>query len=317
MPKVLVADIGGTHCRLALARAGAARPSIEQLGIQLTPRGSMEATLRGYLRQTGVEAPAAIAIAAAGKVRRTAARSWIALTNTALRIEREALQEAFGVPVFLANDLAGVAAALPLLGVDERQPFGPRRPPNEGLRLVIGVGTGFGVAALTADGSLIETEAGHADLPAVAAEERECLNRLAPLGRASIEQLFSGAGLLRLYELIGGPSCDSEAQVLFRARQDEPAACKTMAVFSTWLGRIAGNLVLQFGAWSGVYLTGGVLTHAGSLLDPTAFRRGFEDKAPFSADLAAVSVDLILHPQPALLGMAGLALAEMPPSGAQ
>ena len=81
-----------------------------------------------------------------------------------------------------------------------------------------------------------------------------------------------------------------------------------MLGFSTWLGRVAGNLVLSLGAWGGVSLIGGVVAGLGDALDPLAFRTGFEDKAPFAADLASVPLQRILHPQPALIGMAALAL---------
>lgn len=305
--RVLVADIGGTYCRLALALRDSPRPHLESERVCATPRGDLVEVIRNYLRDARCEQPAAIAVAAAGRVRRVPGRTWVSLTNAALTIERESLANQCGGHAWLVNDLAAVAAALPLLTPDERLSFGPARPSVEGLRLVIGVGTGFGVAALTVDGTVIETEAGHADLPAVSAEERQWLNRLAPLGRLTADALLSGPGLLRLYEVISGQSCQTVDELLARQRKHENAALKTLTAFSTWLGRSSGNLVLSLGAWGGVDLTGGVIGGLGESLDMQAFRRGFEDKAPFSADLAAVPVHRIAHPQPALLGMARLA----------
>ncbi len=67
--------------------------------------------------------------------------------------------------------------------------------------------------------------------------------------------------------------------------------------------------MLSHGAWGGVVLAGGVLERLGDAFDGKAFRQGFEDKAPFSSDLAAVPVWQVRHAQPALMGLARLALA--------
>lgn len=305
--RALVADIGGTHCRFALARRAPRRPLLEAVRVVPTPRGELAPAIRDYLDQAGCHQPAAIAVAAAGRVRRLPGRTWISLTNVQLDIERESLADLCSGRAWVTNDLAAVAAALPLLDPDELPAFGPAGSAVPGLRLVIGVGTGFGAAALTADGTVIETEAGHADLAAVSAEERQWLHRLAPHGRLPVETLLSGPGLLRLFEVISGQACHDVEVLLTHLRNHDPAALRTISGFSTWLGRATGNLVLSLGAWGGVYLTGGVLTGLGAALDVQAFRRGFEDKAPFAADLAAVPVQCVAHAQPALLGMARIA----------
>lgn len=306
--RVLVADIGGTHCRLALARHGVGRPQIEALRVVPTPRGDLAQALRVYLDQVGCARPAAIGVAAAGRVRHLPGRTWVALTNVELNIEQAGLERLCAGRTWLANDLGAVAAALPVLRADELLPVGTVLAAARGLRLVVGVGTGFGAAALSADGRVIETEAGHADLAAVTADEREWLDRLAPRGRTGIETVLSGPGILRLHGIIAGQPCTSVDQLLLHWRDHHPPARQTLAAFSTWLGRACGNLALGLGAWGGVYFAGGVLAGLGEAFDPAAFRRGFEDKAPFGADLAAVPVQRIAHPQPALLGMARLAL---------
>lgn len=305
---VVVADVGGTQCRLALARGVADDVSLERVRVMPTPGGDFTDALRAYLDDVGCPRPAAVAVAAAGRVRRLPGRSWVALTNTQLVIERESMATLTDGGVWLANDLAAVAAALPLLGPDQLVAFGPERSVRHDLRLVVGVGTGFGAAALTVDNSVIETEGGHADLAAVSTQERQWLDHMAPLGRLTVEQVLSGPGLLRLYEAVSGTPCPDSQDWLRRLGADDPAVTRTLEVFSSWLGRVAGNLVLTFGAWGGVFLTGGVIGGVSGMLDVQVFRRSFEDKAPFSADLRAVPVNRILHPQPALLGMARMAL---------
>lgn len=307
---VLVADIGGTRCRLALARRGSAEQSIEleHLRVVPTPSTDFEVTARAYLSSVGCTEVAGIGVAAAGRLRRDGGREWIALTNTPLVLERHALERLCPGRAWLANDLAAVAAALPHLGEPDLAAFGPALSPAPGHRLVLGVGTGLGAALLTQSVDAIDTEAGHADLPCVSVDEHAWCASLAQQGRVSIERVLCGPGLLRLHAVISGEPIATVDGLLARWQAGDAAARVTFAAFSTWLGRVAGNLVLSLGAWGGVTLIGGVVTGLGPALDPVLFRRGFEDKAPFERDLAAVAVRRVVHPQPALLGMAALAL---------
>jgi glucokinase len=81
------------------------------------------------------------------------------------------------------------------------------------------------------------------------------------------------------------------------------------ALFTRWLGRVAGNLALIAAARGGVYLAGGILPRWGERFDVAAFRRGFEDKPPYTEWLRAIPAYLVTHPQPGLLGLAVLAEA--------
>lgn len=307
--RVLVADIGGTNCRLALGRRRAdGAIALEHVRVAPTPGSGFDAMANDYLADARCARPAAVGVAAAGRVRREGDREWIALTNTPLVLDRHALEAAFGAPAFLANDLAAVAAALPHLRSADVSPFGPTLPVGLGPRLVIGVGTGLGAAVLTRGGETLDTEAGHADLPCASEDERRWCAALGRTGRVSIEHVLCGAGLLRLHAAVTGRPVASVDVLLDLWRQSDAGARATLSVFSTWLGRVAGNLVLSLGAWRGVWLIGGVVAGLGPALDADDFRRGFEDKPPFDQDLAAVPVQRVLHPQPALLGMAALAL---------
>lgn len=307
----LVADVGGTHTRLALARSGTKRPELSHIKILRSPESTLLPTLRDYLKSIDHAGGLyACAVAAAGRVRRLGGQVRCSLTNTRLTIDQHELSTGVEASAsHLINDLAAVAAAVPILEKRDYIPLGMSREVVAGMRLVIGVGTGFGVAALGADGALIESEGGHSDLAAVSAEERELLNRLAPLGRISIESVISGPGLTRLYHVISGQPAAPPELIVKRALGEESAAMKTLGIFSTWFGRSVGNMILSFGAWGGVYLVGGALEGLSAVLNLEAFRAGLADKAPFGADVAAVPVLWIRFPQPALLGLAQLALA--------
>ena len=307
----LVADVGGSQLNAALAWInGDARPHLHPLRALPTPNGRLQPTLSAHLRSAGLDSVGACAVSAAGRVLRMPERSFVRMSASQLTIELSDLGEATGASrVFLLNDLAAVAAALPLLTADELIAFGVARPLRAGVKLVIGVDRALGAAVLTADGTLLETEAGQLDLAAVSADERQWLNRLAPLGRLSMETLISTTGLARLYEALSGVPDVDVLTIAERAEAGEPSARKTMIVFSTWLGRAIGNLVLAYGAWNGVYMTGSLFESLGNALDEAAFRKGMEDKTPVTADINAVPVYRIRHPEPSLLGLARLALA--------
>lgn len=304
----LVVDVGGTNTRMALAAVEGHATQLLHLQVLPTPKGRLTETLQSYLAPLHHITVMGIAVAAAGRIRRLPGRISVSLTNAALTVEREELQTAFNLSrVWLVNDLAAIAAALPCLAGDELRAMGNARTAMPGHRLVVGLGTGFGVAALTADGTLIETEAGHANLAAVSASERQWLNSLAPLGRVAIEQVLSGPGLLRLHAIVARQPLENHEELHLRWARGDAGALRTYTAFSTWLGRVVSDLVLCHGAWSGVVLAGGVVEKLGAALDAEAFRSGFEDKAPFSADLGTVPVWTVHHPQPALLGLARLA----------
>jgi glucokinase len=303
----LVADVGGTRTRLALADG---TPSLREVRVHPTPPGSLLPMLRAYLGETGAVVDRC-AVAAAGRIRREHGGARVTLTNVALDIDAAELRE-FGDGPLLVNDLAAVAAALPHFATGDVEDLDARGAALQGARLVLGVGTGIGAAVRLADGALLETEAGHVELAAVAPAQRGWLAAL-PRQRASAEELLAGPGLVRLHAQASGERDVTVPTLIGRARAGDGIALATFAAYADWLGRFAGDLVLAYGAWGGVYMIGGVATGLGDLLDARAFRAGFIDKSRFADELAQVPVRRVLHPQPALLGLA--ALACMGPDG--
>jgi len=138
-------------------------------------------------------------------------------------------------------------------------------------------------------------------------DELEIWQRLRRVhGRVSAETVLCGPGLERLYTAICGKELQGPA-IDEAAWRGEPDAVHAHALFTRWLGRVAGNLALIAGARGGVYLAGGILPRWGARFDAIGFRRAFEDKAPYSAWLSAIPTFVITHPQPGLLGLAVLA----------
>ena len=237
----------------------------------------------------------------------------IQLTNADVLLEPAALADAAGVErAVVVNDFGAVAESIPHLTAQSLVALGGGGARVAGMPVaVLGPGTGLGVAIGTpaAGGwAAISGEGGHADLAPVDDEELEIWQRLRRAhGRVSAETVLCGPGLERLYAAIAGGATLGAAEIDAAAWRGEPEAVRAHALFTRWLGRVAGNLALVAGARGGVFLAGGILPRWAARFDVAEFRRGFEDKAPYSRWLAGIPTFLVTHPQPGLVGLAALA----------
>jgi len=318
----LLADVGGTNVRFALARPTMPEPlqmdSIYAYRVADFP--TMSDAARAYLDVVGAK-PGNAVFAVAGPVRGTQAQ----LTNHSWAISAPQLQAALGLAsVRLVNDFAAVGMSLPLLRTQDVKALGHAvhgivRGTGSQTFCVLGPGTGLGVSALVIrDGRVfgLETEGGHGSFAPTSEEEIGVLRQLiARFGRVSNERLLCGSGLVNVYHALcamagttalGLPPEEITARAL---NQADPQCVRAAALFCDMLGAVAGDLALVYGAWDGVYLAGGVLTALAPLLESERFRMRFNDKGRFADAMARVPVGLITHAQPGLLGAAGFALA--------
>jgi glucokinase len=306
---VLIGDIGGTNARFALVADG----RLHHLGRRrVADFADPESALRDVLG--GVEATVAQALlAVAGPVSAGGAR----LTNGAWSFDPQGLARELKLArVELINDFAAQALALPALGRDDLVRLaGPATPADAGgMRAVLGPGTGLGVAALLPDGRPLVGEGGHATLAARTDEEWDTLRALQrSYGHVSAERALSGMGLVDLHAVhaarLGAPACRSAAEVTAAAAAGEPAAEAALSQFFAFLGTVAGDVALTFGALGGVYLAGGILPRLVERARASDLSERFLSKGRFQAYLEGIPLHLVVHPEPALLGLAHRARA--------
>jgi glucokinase len=318
---VLLADIGGTNARFALADTQLQAPllvdSVRQFEVVDFP--SLADAARHYL--DGVPAQA-IAVrdgvfAVAGRVNGDEAR----ITNHPWIISRTATQAAIGLDKLrLVNDFAAQAMAIELLADEDLAvigglPWTRSTSPNR-TYAVLGPGTGLGVSALIVRGEqriALETEGGHVCFAAGNPEESAILDRLSRhYGRVSDERLVSGGGLVNIHralcEITGEPARAMRPQDITAGAVRGDARCeRSVQVFCAVFGAIAGDLTLTLGAWDGVFLTGGLVPKLLTELQHSAFRSRFEAKGPFAAAMARVPTMAVVHPHAGLLGAAAFA----------
>ncbi|HKY91765.1 MAG TPA: glucokinase, partial [Nevskiaceae bacterium] len=257
---ILVGDVGGTNTRLGLAAREAGEWRLSHLRVEPTPQ-ELGPLLRGYLAASRPPSVTAIAICGAGPKRPDGTLS---LTNHPLVLDPAKLAKDSGIArVAILNDFEAVAWSLPALGETGTRAFGGGTRVARAPCVVLGAGTGLGVAALVPAGANAWTaapgEGGHVDLAPVDDEELAAWTRLrAQLGRVSAEHVLSGAGLERLHTALHGVKV--EAPAISQALADGDAqAVTTVRVFSRWLGRVAGDLALTLVAKGGVYIAGGIV----------------------------------------------------------
>lgn len=307
---ILVGDVGGTRTRLALAARANGSWVVSRLEESPTTP-DVAAKVARFVNEGA--SPLQVTAAAFGAAGPLADAGRIRLTNADVVLDSAELARAARVSqVVLVNDFRAIAEAIPHLGADDVRPCGGGTAIRGEPVVVLGPGTGLGTAIaapLPGGWQVIQGDAGHADLAPVDDEELKAWRRLRRAhGRVSAETVCCGPGLERLYAAMAGRSLAAPA-IDVAAWRGEPEAVRAHALFTRWLGRVAGNLALAAGARGGVYLAGGILPRWGERFDVAAFRRGFEDKGQYAAWLRAIPSLLITRPQPGLLGLAALAAA--------
>lgn len=310
---VLVGDIGGTTARFALLQPGEDPEQVTSIPVSTYP--SAFAAIAAYLATQGSGvAPRRAAIAVAAPI----GGDEVSLTNHSWAFSQTRLAKDCGFArLTIMNDFEAVALALPYLHRSHRDSLGGGEPVQHAPMAVLGPGTGLGVALTLRCNERwvpIAGEGGHVDFAPGDEDEVEILRALwRSFGHASIERALSGPGLVSLYHAVAerdglAPDLSSDASpadvVEAALNGRDPIGLTTLSVFSGLLGAVAGNLALTVGARGGVFVAGGVVARLGAAFDRVAFRRRFEEKGRFSSYVAAIPAWLILHPQPALFGLA-------------
>ncbi len=304
----LVADVGGTNTRVALAEGS----RLLKETVRKVPNAEAEdlgALLAAYVRENDVDCHAA-AVAIAGPVRDGRGT----LTNLDWSMDEETLAKITQAETAaVLNDLQAQAFALGHIRPESLAPVIEGEPGREdAARLVIGAGTGVNAAlALHSPGGRMvpPSECGHITLPVRNAEDlrlSEFVKR--EHGFASVEDVLSGRGVQHIHrwlcEEAGAQSSLSTAEIMELCESGDPLAEKTVATYVRMIGTVAGDLALVHLPFGGVFLIGGVARSMSRYFDRFGFATAFRDKGRFTGFMARFPVSVIADDFAALEGLA-------------
>ncbi|MEE2526827.1 glucokinase [Hyphobacterium sp. HN65] len=314
----LVADIGGTNARFAIAE-GAAESGFTLKHVQRLRAEDFE-NLRdaanAFLESIDDERPDSGCIAVAGPV----GGSVVRLTNSRWRFEPKELAEELRLKKLVAiNDFAAQARGAPLCPADGVISVCPGTPQLDTPIAVLGPGTGLGLGLLMPGRDhvhVVATEGGHAGFAPRTDIEVEVGRFIADeYGFVSWERLLSGRGLVNIHralchiEGVRWPGHRPE-NITEEALANRDSLCgRVVDLFLAALGAYAGDISVITGARGGTFLAGGILPTIAGMLPDSAFNARRSRRGPMTQYVESIPVDLITTDAAALLGAGAIAEA--------
>jgi len=326
MSLLLGGDIGGTKTLLALAASdegGHIRPvfersyasrEFERFGLVLD-RFLDEAHDAGIA--TSVEAAC---IGVAGPVRGRKVK----VTYLPWMIDADDLQRRLGrAPVQLVNDFAAAAAGVLDTNALELVPLQAGSLDPGATRVVLGAGTGLGVAALCRTAShwrIVSGEGGHMGFAPVDEWQARLRGWLAAREpRVTAERVLCGKGIAEIYRFLcreGAPpvlpnpldEADPAAAIAAVGLAEPESTCgRVLSMFCTAYGAFAGDLALMFDARGGVFIAGGIAAKILPAMQAGGFMAAFHDKGVHNRLAGSYPVYVVMEPRLGLLGTLQLA----------
>jgi glucokinase len=320
---VLVGDIGGTNARFALVL------SVDGEAVALQPIRTadfvnIDVAIRDAILPKCPSPPKTAILAIAGPI----SGDEIELTNCKWVVRPKVMMPMLGLSeLVVINDFEAQALAVASLSPEHLEQIGGGALVPGATRVVLGPGTGLGVAGLINISGIwypVPGEGGHVDMGPRTAREYAIFPHIDEIreddgkkrdmkGRVSGEQILSGVGLVNLYNAIC--KADGKKATLEKpeevtaaaANATDAGAVETVELFATCLGRLAGDLASIFMARGGVYISGGVAPRIKSVLKSGGLRNAFDNKVPHTGTMQEIPVFLVTHENPAVAGLSAYA----------
>lgn len=295
----LAGDIGGTKVLLALVDETGA--IVQKRRLASADFSGFDELLAEYLHAVSSPIDGGC-LAVAGPVADDGRSAKI--TNLPWVIDATVLEKRFGLGrLSLINDFAGVAHGVAALKSGQLLTLQTGETSLNGVKLVLGAGTGLGVAALL-DNRVLPSEGGHIAFgPMDEAQAGVWSVLLREHGRVTAERVISGPGLAAIHRILSGEDCDPE-DIGTRALAGDAAARLSTELFFACYGAFAGDLAMTFMARGGIYLAGGVTQKLLPLLASSPFIAAFNAKAEHAGLVARMPVFVVLDHDVGLVGAA-------------
>lgn len=321
---LLAGDVGGTKTLVGLFSRGLPRPAaVHTASFRTLDFPDLASLSQAFLREARVDAGTleGACFGVAGPVKDRRAK----MTNVPWDVDADAIARQLPVPrTDVINDLEALAWCVPVLEPSELDVLSPVDPDPNGGAALIAAGTGLGIALLPKVAGRfvpVASEGGHADFAARTDDETTLQRALTrEFGRAELEQVLSGPGLVNIHRFVHPHNCadvsrasgpaELPALISHAALEGSCADCRaTLEMFVSAYGACAGNLALTALSTGGIFLGGGIAPHVLPALRWPAFLESFFAKAPMEGVVRRTPVSVILNPAAGLMGAAVFAMA--------
>jgi glucokinase len=274
MTLAILADIGGTNTRVALADGVVVRKDSIRKFANAEFNG-IDAVLARYMTQEGLTGIDQACVAGAGPVQDGA----VVMTNLfdehkqpwiidAARVQRAT----HASKVAILNDLQAQGQALGYIAPENLVNVIEGPVVANGSMLVVGLGTGVNAAPVhnTPAGRVVPpSECGHVNMPVRGAEDLALMQFVETMLRgqgepahAGVEEVLAGRGLANLHAfaatVAGQDVSRTSAEVLTALGQGDPVARHAAQLYTRILGQMLADLALIHLPYGGIYLIGGM-----------------------------------------------------------
>lgn len=306
---VLLGDIGGTNARFSILEQPAGH-ALTLANLKVHDFATIEEAILAISMQGSSFAPKSMFLSVAGPVN----DDEIVLTNCHWIINTKNLVSKFKLDkITVINDFEAQALAATALPDRFLNPIGSVKPRVHGNKVILGAGTGLGIAGLIeVDNHFvpIASEGGHIDYAPQTNEDFLIFQHLKrTYARISAEELLSGRGILNIYRAICSSrnlepihQTSEEITENYSLKNNQEVE-DTIRYFVDYLARFSGDMALIFNAVGGVYFGGGIIPQILDHIVPETFRTSFENKAPHNRLMENIATIVMSHPCPALIGM--------------
>lgn len=313
MGKILAADIGGTNCRMGLFTIDHGLLMLDRSAcIETGDIAHTEALLKAFEREleTKPHSVDAAVVAIAGPVEDA---QYGKLTNGTMVIDFSTMNKEH-LRYFLINDfMAQAYAVLSPEGENAKLIAGPNKPVRDGVRAVIGAGTGLGQAMVkriappryghTAQWIAISSENAHSAFPFIGRREQELqefMSREMGLPYVTGDDILSGRGLSALHHFLTGDKLFAE-EVGPRALTKDS---ETRDWYARMYGRACRHWILTTLCEGGLWIAGGIAAKNPKIVTCEAFREELYNSPKWKSFLQTIPIYLMESTDSGLWGAA-------------
>lgn len=319
---VIAADIGGTKTLLVIAEVQKNKvKTLFEHKYASKDYPTFELMLEDFLKNAytlNLPLPIRACFAVAGPIISTGSAQQATVTNLPWKLDSSVIASRFGISsVVLINDFQAVGVGVDLLQSHDLCVLQEVTPLPNAPRVILGAGTGLGIAQMIWEGSyykVIASEGGHADFAPTDILQTEFLQYLwKRYDHISYDRTLSGPGLINIYSFLAEKngcqqklhevlaSADPAATISTSISQD-PLAYQALETFIKIYGAQAGNLALFNLPYGGVYIAGGIAPKIVDQLQSGGFMKAFLGKGRMSKLLTHFPVAVVLNPKIGLMG---------------